>query len=80
MMTQDERNVTTRARVIVTVEVLKSGVWGGDCSMAQVFKQARDEAVGHIQRVFAESGERPGVDFNILATQVTAVSTTGENR
>jgi hypothetical protein len=51
-------DVTIKARVRVVLDVDVSDVWGGDCPMSQVEKQARESAVGLLARVFgAATGE-----------------------
>ena len=43
----------TTALVQVTVEV-PAGSWGTGCELSQVYKQASDEAVGKLRRLFKE--------------------------
>lgn len=41
-----------RARVTVTVEIDVDGVWGADCSLSQVHRQARESAIDTLSKVF----------------------------
>lgn len=44
-----EARVGSTATVILTMEIQTSGsTWGGDCTVAQVHKQAKDQAYGFI--------------------------------
>ena len=43
----------TTALVQVTVEV-PAGSWGTGCELSQVYKQASEEAVGKLRRLFKE--------------------------
>jgi hypothetical protein len=40
--------LTTKARVLVTLEIDLDGTWGQDCKTEQVYKQAGDEVRGKI--------------------------------
>ena len=40
------------ARVTITMDIEVSGTWGKDCSLAQIQKQATDEAHGFISTAF----------------------------
>jgi hypothetical protein len=44
------------ARATVVVEVIIGASWGGQCSVAQIAKQAADEARGKILNLFATKG------------------------
>ena len=37
-----DRQISARARVTVTLELDAEGLWGGDCTVGQVHKQAID--------------------------------------
>lgn len=45
---------TARCVVELTVSV-ETGAWGPECTIAQAVEQARDSAVGDIQRLIADS-------------------------
>lgn len=38
-----------RARVTLTIEMDLGDTWGGDCSVAQIQKQAAEAAIGHVR-------------------------------
>lgn len=42
------------ARVTVTLEIDAASSWGDDCTIAQVYKQAADDAVGRVRSLFNE--------------------------
>lgn len=56
------------AIVQLTLEVQVSSSWGGDCSMDQVFKQARDEAVGSINAALGSAREGLQSRIKIVGT------------
>lgn len=44
-MTEADKKISARARVSLTIEVdVGGGAWGGECTVAQVHKQALDGA------------------------------------
>ncbi len=47
-----ETKTTTTAIVTLTIEIHHAGgSWGGDCPLSQVYKQAKDSALGAIQNL-----------------------------
>lgn len=42
--------LTSRARVQVTIDVVVPDTWGADCPMDQIWKQARESALGVLER------------------------------
>lgn len=60
--------VTVNATVRIVIEIEK-GLCGGDCSLAQVYKQAREEAINKVQCVFDQSKQR----VRVISADVTAV-------
>jgi hypothetical protein len=48
-----------RARVSVTIEVDLGDAWGPDCSVEQIFKQAKESARNQIDRA-TRNGGLPG--------------------
>lgn len=68
MAAPDER-VKAKARVQVLLEFPVNGTWPHDCSLAQVFVQARQEALAAVRKW---TGDRP--DIRIMGEPVvTAV-------
>lgn len=51
----NEEKVTTIARVTVTIEINLTQPWGSDCRLDQVWKQARDQAFGIVERLRGHS-------------------------
>lgn len=52
---KNDDKVRARATVQVTVEVDGAGgCWGGDCSIAQLHKQAREGAINELRNAFKD--------------------------
>lgn len=49
------RRVQAVAKVQVTVEVVES-IWGHDCSIGQLYRQAATGGVERVQKLFKEQG------------------------
>lgn len=49
--------VQASARVQVTIEV-EASLWGGDCSIDQLYKQAGESAIGAIRNACQKSNQR----------------------
>ena len=45
---------STGATVTLTIEISNIGSWGPDCKIDQVYRQAREEAIGRINRAFKD--------------------------
>jgi hypothetical protein len=45
---------TTGATVTLTIELTNLGSWGPDCMIDQVYRQAREAAIGRINRAFKD--------------------------
>lgn len=43
---------TTGAKVTLTLELTNLGSWGPECKIDQVYKQALDQAVGRLGKLF----------------------------
>lgn len=43
--------VQATARVTMTVEIQVGGTWGDDCDIAQIHRQAAEEAIGILRRM-----------------------------
>ena len=50
-----DKKIKTMARVKILLEIDLSDIWGGDCPLSQVHKQASDEARGIISRMIESS-------------------------
>lgn len=51
-----EKKVRATARVKLVLEVVLPDRWGGDCSVSQAHKQAKDSALNIISQKIAGSG------------------------
>jgi hypothetical protein len=50
---------TAKATVTLTMEVCADGSWGGECSIAQADKQAKESAISRVRELLAnKSGVR----------------------
>lgn len=61
------------ARVILTVEVPLHGSWGSDCTLSQVHKQAKDEALGYIRQLVKSATQKPAGLRVVGQPDITAV-------
>ncbi len=61
------REVTTRARVWVKLEVDLSQPWGGECTLDQVFEQAKRSAIEEVELKMRKAGVR------VVETQIQAI-------
>ena len=68
-MTNEEK-VTTVARVTVTIEISLTQPWGSDCPLDQVWKQARDQAVGIVERLRGNASFRIVGDPQVVAVLI----------
>ena len=65
--------ITVRARVRLTVEVLSNAPWDPTCALSQIFSQAGREATEELQRLTQTKGFRivgePKVEAVIVAKE-----------
>lgn len=54
-MTQESQRAV--ARVQITIEIPLNQPWGADCPISQVWKQARDQAIGILERLRGRDGQ-----------------------
>lgn len=54
MRAKEEEKPEAFARVQLLLEVNCPGVWGEDCPLSQVYRQAKDEAVQRVNKLLAE--------------------------
>ena len=86
-MASDARTrVVARARVQITVEILVDDTWGDDCPVAQVHRQAKESALGILQRmrkphqITAEQEAPRPVPFEIVGDMKVTTITLEEPR
>jgi hypothetical protein len=48
------KQISARARVQITIEV-DAGVWGEDCAISQLHKQAAESGLANVQNALAKS-------------------------
>lgn len=72
-MTKDKSLVRASASVTMTIRVNDCGVWGSECDVAQVHRQAKREALERVGRDLFDSFGRK-VKFQIIGEpKVTSV-------
>ncbi len=49
-----DQRIDAGARVTLTIEISSLGSWGGDCTVAQIYKQAAEEAVGRLRNLIGK--------------------------
>jgi len=76
-MSKQRARTSTGAKVTVTLELSSLGSWGPDCTTGQVHDQAREAAIGRLNKVFKEHIANTRIIGPII---VEAVSTTLEKR
>lgn len=60
------------ATVQLTLEIKVGDGWGGDCDMDQVYKQARDSAVGMINEALRAGKESLQTRIKIVGTPLVS--------
>lgn len=53
-MTKPHARTSTAAKVTLTIELTNLGSWGPDCTIDQVYRQAREAAIGRLNKVFKD--------------------------
>jgi len=53
-MSKPHARTSTCAKVTLTVELTNLGSWGPDCTLDQVYRQAREAAIGRLDKVFKD--------------------------
>ena len=68
---------TTGAKVTITLELSSLGSWGPDCTTGQVHDQAREAAIGRLNRLFKEHLDSTRIVGPVI---VEAITTSLEKR
>lgn len=68
---------TTGAKVTITLELSSLGSWGPDCTTGQVYDQAREAAIGRLNRLFKEHLDSTRIVGPVI---VEAITTSLEKR
>lgn len=76
-MSKPRARTSTGAKVTVTLELSNLGSWGPDCTTSQVYDQAREAAIGRLNRVFKDYVSSTKIVAPVI---VEAVSTILEKR
>ncbi|MBC3411326.1 hypothetical protein HU720_08415 [Pseudomonas sp. SWRI51] len=53
-MSKPHARTQTGAKVTLTIELTSLGSWGPDCTLDQVYRQAREAAIGRLNKVFKD--------------------------
>lgn len=62
---------TTGAKVTLTLELANLGSWGPDCLLDQVYRQAREAAVGRINRAFKDDNRNIRILGPVIVEAIT---------
>lgn len=62
---------TTGAKVTITLELSSLGSWGPDCTTGQVHDQAREAAIGRLNRLFKEHLDSTKIVGPVIVEAVT---------
>jgi hypothetical protein len=68
---------TTGAKVTITLELSNLGSWGPDCTTGQVHDQAREAAIGRLNRLFKDHLDSTKIIAPVI---VEAITTSLEKR
>jgi len=53
-MSKPHARTSTGAKVTITIEMTNLGSWGPDCTLDQVYRQAREAAIWRLNNVFKD--------------------------
>jgi hypothetical protein len=70
-MSKPRGRTTTGAKVTVTIELSNLGSWGPDCTIGQVYDQARAAAIFRLNKVFKEHIEHTRILGPVIVEAVT---------
>ncbi|QPN47330.1 hypothetical protein I5S86_10750 [Priestia aryabhattai] len=70
-MSKPHARTRTGAKVTLTVELTNLGSWGPDCTLDQVYRQAREAAVGRLNKVFKDHLDTTRILGPIVVEAVT---------
>lgn len=62
---------STGAKVTITLELTNLGSWGPECTTGQVYEQARDAAIGRLNRLFKDEARNAKVVGPIVVEAIT---------
>lgn len=62
---------TTSAKVTITLELTSLGSWGPDCKIEQVYSQAREAAIGRLNKVFKDHIKTTQIVGPIIVEAIT---------
>jgi hypothetical protein len=61
----------TSAKVTLTLELENLGSWGPECQLDQVYRQAREAAVGRINRAFKDDNRNIRILGPVIIEAIT---------
>lgn len=76
-MSKPRYRTSTSAVVTLTIELTGLGSWGPDCNTEQVYRQAREAAIGRLRRLFKDDPNGVRV---VGAMSVKSITTDTEAR
>lgn len=70
-MSKPVYRTSTGAKVTVTIELSNLGTWGPDCTTEQVYRQAREAAIGRLNKVFKDHVKDTQIKGPIIVESIT---------
>jgi hypothetical protein len=64
---------STGAKVTITLELSSLGSWGPDCTTGQVHDQAREAAIGRLNRLFKDHLDSTRIVGPVIVEAITTV-------
>lgn len=70
-MSRVRGRTSTGAKVTVTIELSSLGSWGPECTTGQVYEQAREAAIGRLNKVFKDDLQNTKLIGPIIVEAIT---------
>ena len=70
-MSKPRARTSTSAKVTVTIELSNLGSWGPECTIDQVYRQAREAAIGRLNKVFKDQAASTRILGPVIVAAVT---------
>ncbi|MGX1127364.1 hypothetical protein [Pseudomonas sp. HLS-6 TE3448] len=70
-MSKPIARTTTSAKVTITLELSSLGSWGPDCTIDQVYRQAKEAAINRLNKVFKDHTASTRIVGRVIVEAVT---------
>ncbi|WEK32914.1 MAG: hypothetical protein P0Y58_12210 [Candidatus Pseudomonas phytovorans] len=70
-MSKPHARTSTGAKVTITIEMTNLGSWGPDCTLDQVYRQAREAAVGRLNKVLKDHVATTRIMGSVIVEAIT---------